>query len=246
MKGVQAAALILTTVALSLLGVAAASAQPERAPPYIEGPRYNQIDLSAEASREVPNDVVNAMLYVEVSDPSAAAVAAQVTRVANDALRTAQAAPGVRARSGGMSTAPVYTSGASGASGRIAGWRGRSELRLESRDLHAISELIGKLQSTMSVGYISFAVSPEVRKQVENELIGQAIQGFKARADVVRASIGGKTIRIRHMTVNTGMSGGPRPYFGPAAARAASVEPPQFEAGASQVQVNVTGTVEID
>jgi predicted secreted protein len=185
------------------------------------------------------------MVYVEVNDPSAAAVAAQVTRIANDALHTAQAQPGVRARSGGVSTVPVY---ASNPPGKITGWRGRSELRLESADMRAMSDLLGKLQATMSVGYVNFLVSPEARRQAENELITQAIESFRARADIVRAAIGGKSVRIRHMAVVTGMSGpAPRPFIARAAAASVTpVEPPQFEAGESRVQATVTGTVEID
>ena len=111
-----------------------------------------------------------------------------------------------------------------------------------------MSELIGKLQSTMSVGYVNFAVSPDVRRQTENELIGQAIDAFRARAELVRKALGGKGVRIRHLSVTSGLSGAQPRVF--AALRASSIAPvaeaPQLEAGVSQVQVGVSGTVEIE
>jgi predicted secreted protein len=229
---------------LAALVVAALPLAPARAQAPQAG-LYNQVDVTAETSREVPNDLVNAMLYVELTDSSASAISAQLTKTTNDALRIAQQEKAVRTRTGTVSTVPVF---ASGAPGRITAWRGRSEIRLEGRDLHAVGDLIGKLQSTMSVGYVNFAVSPEVRRQTENELIGLAIEGFRARAELVRQALGGKGVRIRHMAVNAGMAGGPPRAF--AAMRASSVapvaEPPQLEAGVSQVQVSVAGTVEIE
>ena len=41
------------------------------AQPQLE-PRLNQVDLQAEVSREVQNDLMTATLFVEVNDPSAA------------------------------------------------------------------------------------------------------------------------------------------------------------------------------
>jgi len=238
---IRAAHWALAAAAFALQPAAGAAAQAADATAGL----YNQVDLSAEASREVPNDLVSAMLYAELTDPSAAVVGAQLARTTNDALAVAQQVKEVRARTGAVSTQPVY---ASSPPGRITAWRGRSELRLESRDQHALSELIGRLQSTLSVGYVNFSVSPEVRRQAENDLIAQAIDAFRARAELVRKALGGKGVRIRHITVSTGQSGGaPRML---AALRASSVapvaEPPQLEAGVSQIQVSVAGAVEIE
>jgi len=235
-------------VLLTCAGIPAALAQQPRAQdsPAVEAARYNQVDLSAQAEREVPNDVADAVLFAEVSDASAASAAAEVTRIANDALHVAQTNPAVRASSAGYSTTPVYTSSTSSTPAHIAAWRARAELRLQSREFAAMSDLIGKLQSTMQLSHVNFGVSPAARQQAENELITQAIGAFKARAELVREAIGGKTVRIRHMSVGTSGPVSPRPMF--AAARASVSQPvqPEFEAGVSQVQVNVTGTVEID
>jgi predicted secreted protein len=205
----------------------------------------NQVDLSVEASREVPNDLVRAVLYAEVSDPDPARVAAQLNRIMNEALAVAKAESRVQTRSGAMTSAAVF---AADNSGRISAWRGRSELRLQSHEPGALGELIGRLQATLQVAGISYAVSPALQRQVEDELITEAIGRFQARAEIVRRALAGSRVRIVHMAIS---AGGNAPIMRPmllrAAPAAAGVVPaPQIEAGASQVQVSVNGTVEIE
>jgi predicted secreted protein len=208
-----------------------------------EPPRYNQVDLNAEVSREVQNDLMNASLYAEVSDPSAARVADQVNRITAEGLKATGEFKTVKARSGFSQTFPVYDR-----QGKLTGWRGRSEIRLESKDIQAMAALIGRLQSTMQLGGVSFSVSPELRRQTENDLINDAVAAFRVRADIAAKAIGGRSFKFRRMGINTGgFAPGPRPM---AAARAsaapAEVAPPTFEPGTSMVQVSVNGTVEVD
>jgi len=222
-------------LALAAVPFAAAAQVPP------EPPRYNQVELQAEVTREIPNDLMNASLYAEISDPSAARVADQVNRITAEALKIAGEFKTVRARSGASQTYPVYDR-----QQKLTGWRGRSEIRLESKDTQATAALIGKLQSTMQLGGVSFSVSPELRRQAENELINDAVAAFRARADIAAKAIGGRSFKIRRIGINTGgFAPGPRPV---AMARAAPAEvaPPTFEAGTSMVQVGVNGTVEVE
>ncbi len=220
------------------LGAAAAFAQAPAEPV-----RFNQVDLQAEVSREVQNDLMNASVYAEGSDPSAPKVADQLNRLAAEALKAAGEYKTVKARSGHAQTYPVYDR-----ANKLTGWRGRTEVRLESKDVQAMATLIGRLQSTMQLGGISFTVSPELRRQTENELITDGVAAFRARADIATKALGGRSYKIRRIGLNTGGFGpGPRPM---AAARmapqAAEVAPPVFEAGTSMVNVVAAGTIEVE
>jgi predicted secreted protein len=186
---------------------------------------------------------MNASLFAEVSDPSAPKVADQLNRLGAEALKTASEFKAVKARSGYVQTYPVYDR-----ANKLTGWRGRTEIRLESKDTQAMAALIGKLQSTMQLGGISFTVSPELRRQTENELITDGVAAFRARADIATKALGGQSYKIRRVGLNTGgFAPGPRPM---AAARmapqAAEVAPPVFEAGTSMVNVVAAGTVEVE
>ena len=206
--------------------------------------RYNEVELQAEATREVQNDLMNASLYVELNDANPAPLASALNRSTNEALKIANAEKAVRARSGGNQTYPVYDR-----NNKITGWRGRSELRLESKDFQALGALIGKLQGSMQLAGVAFQVSPELRRQTENELIAEAIGAFRTRADIARQALGGKAIKIRRIAVATaGGAPPPRPMVAMRAQpQMASAEvAPAFEGGTSQVQVSVSGTIEAE
>jgi predicted secreted protein len=206
-------------------------------------PRWNQVDLQAEATREVQNDTVQANLYVELTDANPATLAAQLNRATSDALKTAAEFKTVQARSGGNTTFPVYDRGQ-----KLTGWRGRADIRLESKDFAAAAQLVGKLQSSLQLGQVSFAVSPDLRRKTENDLIVDAVAAFRSRADVATKALGGKSYRIRRLSLNTqGAYPQPRPYMGRVAPAAAEVAPPPpLEGGTATVTVGAAGTVEVE
>jgi predicted secreted protein len=205
--------------------------------------RWNQVDLQAEATREVQTDTVQATLFAEMTDASPAALAAQLNRVTADAIKVAAEFKTVQARTGSNTTFPVYDRNQ-----KLTGWRGRADIRLESKDFAAGAQLIGKLQSSLQLGQVSFAVSPELRRKTENELIVDAVAAFRNRAEVATRALGGKSYRIRRISLNTqGTYPQPRPYMSrgaPAAAEA--VPPPPLEGGTAVVTVGAAGTVEVE
>ena len=175
------------------------------APAFAHGetPRYNQIDLHAEVSREVQNDMMNATMYAEVNESSAAAVTQKLNRIGNDAIATAKQHKNVKVRTGYNQTYPVYDR-----NNKLTGWRGRTEVRLESKDFAAASELIGALQGGMQLGGVGFSVSPELRRETENELMKEVVTAFRQRAEVMKQALGAKAYKLRNLSVNTGGGGG--------------------------------------
>ncbi len=232
---------MIRNLLIALAGTLGAGAVIAQTP--VDPVRFNQVDLQAEVSREVQNDLMNSSVYAEASDPSAPKVADQLNRLAAEALKTAGEYKSVKARSGYAQTYPVYDR-----ANKLTGWRGRAEVRLESKDVQAMATLIGRLQSTMQLGGIAFTVSPELRRQTENELITEGVAAFRARADIATQALGGRSYKIRRIGLNTGgFMPGPRPM---AAARmapqGAEVAPPVFEGGTSMVNVVAAGTVEVE
>lgn len=205
-------------------------------------PRYNVVELQAEAQREVPNDTLSASLYVELNDANPAALAAAINEAANAALRVARDYKSVRVRSGSNQTYPVYTKG-----NVLQGWRGRAEIRVESKDFEAASGLIGKLQAGMQLAGLGFSVSPEVRRQTENELMVEAIVAFKARAEIVRGALAGRSYKVQRLNVNSIYSALPQRFvIGIASGGGApKVAAPDLEGGVSLVTVTAAGAIEI-
>ncbi len=196
------------------------------------------IELSAEASRTASNDLARATVYAEATDAAPGDLARKVNGAMAQALATSRTFTSVKTQSGGSRTWPSYDK-----AGKINGWHMRSELQLESRDMAALSELLGKLQASLAVSQIALMPAPETRKKAEDGAMLDAIAAFQARARLVAESLH-KPWRLKEMHINSG--GGPRqPYFPVARVAAMASDAMPVEAGDSQVTASVSGQIEL-
>jgi predicted secreted protein len=226
------ARLMVISLILGLIAANQATAANEAA-------RYNQVHFQVERSRPVENDRMQAVLSLTAEDDNAARLADHINRSMDAALKTAKARAKVEARSGSYRTYPVYNKE------KIQRWRATQELLLEGSDFAELGSLIGQLQERLQVTSINFSVSPARRAAVEDELIAQALDAFKQRAELVRKQLASKGYRIVDVSINTG-GGQPVPVVMRAVAmEATSVAPPALEAGTSTVTVSVGGVVEL-
>ena len=199
------------------------------------------VDLSAEASRPAPNDEIHAMVYAEATGNNPAELAKRVNQSLAEALKVARGQPGISAKTGSQSTYPLY-----GQNQRIENWRMRAELRLESRDSAALSEMLGRLQQMkLAVGHVSQQVSAESRRLAEDGATQDAIRAFEARAKVI-AGVFGKSYRIKQISFQ--QNGGPPPMpmlRARGAAMMAEAAPVPIEAGESQITTSISGQIEL-
>jgi len=201
---------------------------------------FNLVNLNIQAEREIPNDLLTATLAAEVEGADPAQLADGVNRTMQRALATALAYKAVKTQSAGYQTIPVYDKN------RIARWRVRQELRLESADFAAATELIGKLQSTLMVAGLTQSVSGEARRKAENALIAEALAAFDERARVVRDAMKANGYRVRDLQVSPG-GAPPRPVLA-LTARALSSESmaqPAVEPGSTRILIAVSGTIQL-
>ena len=200
---------------------------------------FNLVALSAQAEREIPNDLLTATLAVEAEGADPAQLADGVNRTMQRALAAAQAYKSVKAQSAGYQTMPVYDKN------RVARWRVRQELRLESGDFAAATELIGKLQATLVIAGLNLSVSGESRRKAENALIADALAAFDERARVVRDAMKVKGHRVRDLQLSTG-GAPPRPMLSMARQMSSeSVAQPAIEPGSTRILVTVSGTIQL-
>lgn len=201
--------------------------------------RRPTVDLSAEASRRAPNDLAFAVAYVEESAPDPARLAKRVNEQVAAALSEAKRYPDVSTQTSGVHTYPVY-----GKDGRrIEGWRMRSEIQLESRNLAALSELLGRLQGRLAVSRLNIRPASETERATADKAATDAIHAFEARAKTLATTLG-KHYRIRHLSVNYGRGGPVQPMMR-AMSLAEDTAAVPIEAGDSEVTVTVTGTIEL-
>ncbi|MEW6346315.1 MAG: SIMPL domain-containing protein [Paraburkholderia sp.] len=230
-------------LALALATPFAFASAAARAQGVIQPEPAGVLSLNAQASAEIPQDVVDITLFYEqeANDPSA--LTSTLNQRADAALRQAKGVSGVTARTGSFS---IYPS--TDRDGRISAWRGRTEVVLESHDFAAASKLAGEMASNMQVGNVQFSLSPEAQRAAEQKLTGEAIASFRKQASAAAQAFGYGGYSIRE--VNVGQNGVmPRPVM-MMSARAMGSEskanaPLPLEAGTSTVTVNVSGSVQM-
>jgi predicted secreted protein len=201
-------------------------------------PLFNQVNLQAQAEREIPNDQLIVMLAVEEEGKEAAKIANKINQDMDWALKIVGKKSEVDSRTQAYNTYPIYDKRT------VIGWRAIQQLELKSTNITELSELVGKLQSRLQVKNMRFSPTPETRVQYENELIEEAMIAFKQRVDIVKKHMDDKNVRIVNMHVNTG-GGHNRPIYAESRMMAMdSKSAPAVEAGTSQITVTVSGSVQ--
>lgn len=206
---------------------------------------YNQVALRAEASLDVAHDEMQVSLYSEAQDSDPARLAGQVSKSLNAAVSQARQVKDVRVSLGSRNSYPVYDD----KSRKIIAWRERAELRLESSDFAALSQLTAELLGNLQMAGMSFSIAGNSRKNAEDALLKDAIKAFNERAALVSAALGGSGFRLVSLSLSSGGFQPPMPMRMEAMkdlAMSSDAAPPQaIEAGSSQVTVSADGVIEV-
>jgi len=203
------------------------------------------LSLEAHASAEVPVDVIRIQMFYEEQGKDPGALADALKSRTSVALKTAKGQDVVKVKTGSFSITP-----STDRDGKISGWRGRSELELESQDFTAASQLAGQLSGNgkLQVGGIQFSLSPQALQKAETSLTKQAIASFREQASSSAKAFGYTDATVRE--VNVGAAGPMQSRMSyrmmmasPAMAKVDTAVP--IEAGTTTVTVNVSGSVQM-
>lgn len=227
------------TLGCLLTGAAGVFAQQIPYPPL-----QNVVQLSANGTVEVQQDLLSITMSTTRDGTDAAAVQSQLKAIVDAALTEARkvAEPGqLDVRSGNFSLYPRY-----GRDGKPIGWQGSAEVILEGRDFARISGTAGKIQA-LTVGSVGFGLSRVQRAKVEGDAQGIAIEQFKTRATDIARGFGFGSYTLREVNVSTNDQGFmPRPRMMAAEAKSAMADAPvPVEAGKTLVVVTVSGSVQL-
>jgi predicted secreted protein len=221
----------------SLTALSVVRAQPAAAPPH------DVLTLSAQATVEVPYDVMAMTLSTTRDGTDAAAVQTLVRQAVDAALveaRKAQRPGQLDVRTGAFSLSPRY-----GNKGAISAWVGQAELVLEGRDMNAIAQLAGRL-NTLTVLRVGYALARDTRERVEADAVAQAIARFRARAADYAKQFGYAGYAVREVNVGTSEPGIVQPLVrSRMVASSAGDESIPVEAGMANVTVSVNGSVQM-
>jgi predicted secreted protein len=230
-------------VAMGALMAGAQAQGPSVAPPS------GVLNLSTTASVEVTKDILAIAFSVTREGSDAQSVQSGLKQALDAALAEARkvAKPGqVEVQTGNFSLYPRYA--APGKSGQpvINGWQGTAELMVQGKDIPAIAQLSGRIQS-MSIARVGYTLSREAREKVEAEVSAQAISRWRAKAALMAQQFGytGYSVREVHVATN---DFGPQPVpMLMKSARAAGMadESLPTEAGKGDVTATVNGSAQM-
>ncbi len=180
-------------------------------------------------------------MVVEKQGNSPEEIASEINETMEWALDLSNSVDDIEVKTGSYQTYPIYRNRL------IVGWRASQELVLNSTEITSLTELVGDLQERLQVRQMNFSPTRATRESVENDLISEAMESFKQRAEIVGEHMENSSYRIVNLHINTGQSG-PIMYQAPMARQSvmdSAVEmAPAVEAGTSKVIVTVSGSIQ--
>jgi predicted secreted protein len=200
------------------------------------------LTLDAQASSDVPQDVIHITLFYEQQASDPARLSETLNQHTAQALRDAHGGnqKDVTVQTGQLSIAPSNDK-----DGKLSGWRGRSELVLESHDFAAAARLAAQLNGEMQVADVSFSLSPEAQRDAQTKLTDQAIAAFRQQAQAAVQAFGYKSYTVREVNVaRNGNFARPMKLMRGALASPA-MDSIAVEAGRATVTVSVSGSVQM-
>lgn len=238
MTSAHSCALATCLLASLCFGLPMATAQPLSPVPR------DVVQFSATATVEARQDQLSVTLRGtrEGSDPLEVQEQLKAQLEAALAVARSTAQPGAMdVRSGNFSLFPR-----TGRDGRISAWQGSAELVLSGRDFERIAATTGRIQG-LTVAAVVFGLSRELRERLEQQAQAQAIERFRLRAGEIARGFGFGSYSLREVGINSQEQGGMvRPRVMALEARSSAAEAPlPLEAGQAQVQVTVSGSVQL-
>ena len=234
------------------LAAALVAILPVAASAQMLAPPQNVLQLAAEASAEVLQDMLTITLSVTREGTDAASVQSQLRQTLDAALTEGRKAvrPGqLDLRTGAFALYPRYAAKPV-AGNNITGWQGRAELVLEGRDIAAIGALAGKLGTGgLVVSQVQFGLSREAREAAEVDVASRAISRFKGRAETYAKQFGFASYSLREVAVGGGDLAPQMAQASPRMARTMAAtgadESQPLEAGKALVSVTVSGSIQL-
>jgi predicted secreted protein len=232
----------MLVLAATAMGVQAQS-------PSLPAPPSGVLNLTTTATTEVTKDVLTVVFSVTREGSEAQSLQTGLKQALDAALAEARkiARPGqVEVQTGNFSLYPRYVSPAKGSQPVISGWQGTAELSVQGKDVAAIAQLTGRIQ-TMTIARVGYSLSREAREKFEADVVAQAIARWRAKAMQMSQQFGYTGYSVREVSIATSEPPSPPTPMLMKAARASAMadEALPTEAGKGDVTATVSGSAQM-
>jgi predicted secreted protein len=200
---------------------------------------YNQIHLEVSSAADVDNDTMVVSLYALEEGSRAAELSSRVNKKINWALNKLKQHKAIKVETESYTTNPVYNKN------QVIAWRVRQSIRLESKDMSLMSEVLGEMQQQLKLSGISFDVSREKREAKTQSLIDEALAAYNKRATQVAKKLNFQSYKIVNINVSTSGSSPRYRQMDSRAMMSKMESAPAFAAGDKTLTVRVSGSIEL-
>jgi predicted secreted protein len=201
---------------------------------------YNQISLTAAASQEVANDVMNARLIVQENGAKPSQLSQRVNTRMTKILAIVERSADIKAQTTNYNTQPRYKNG------KITGWQVTQSLNLNSENIDQLTTLLAKLNELAHIQSMTFSVSDSLREQTKQTLTKAAIKQFRDKAQVITEQFDKTTYQLVNASVDTNSNHySPKHMMMERMAVADVVSAPAVSAGTNKITVTVNGSIEL-
>ena len=212
------------------------------------GLTFDRINLSVKVQKDIENDLLIASLFTDQKAFEQSLVAEQINSTMKWALKITEEEPAVQMQTTGFNMYPVNDR-----NNRLAGWRGRQGIRLQSTHVEKLTRLIGALQKKLAIESMTYGISKALRTTAEEGLIAEAINEFQKRAKLIVSQMDRTGYRVVAMNIYTQPNHSSRlPYQSRALAMETDlaletdIPAPVVQLGQQTLVVSISATIELD
>lgn len=154
--------------------------------------------FSTEVSRTVEKDLMQATVYSRKNGKSLEALKKDVSANLNKVIEQAKAYQDIEVQAEGITNYVNYNE-----KQKVDGWIAEGYINLKSKNFDAIAKVLNDLGEDVAVANISFSVSPEKMKALEDEMTLEVIQQFQHKAAVIQKGLSAKRYLLVDVQLNT-------------------------------------------
>ena len=203
------------------------------------------LTLDAEASQRVAQDTAWAMFSVEKESKDQAQAQQAGKAALAEVTAILKKSPALQVSTENLFTSPVYNK-----DGKISGWRTNFNVQFESTDTALVAQTMAALMDKARLSGSGFRLSDAATKKAQDQLIGDAVKAFDAKAKVSASAMGFS--RYEYGSINLNQSGNTPPIMranrGPmmmSKMDSGASDPVALEPGYTTVSASISGTVKL-
>lgn len=211
-----------------------------------------ELAVTGSAYLKVPNDEANIHWTASAQEKTLQEATAKVIESMNLATSKLKHIANLNLQTVNVSSYPVYSEAKGNKAPEIVAWRATQGLRIETKNISAIPEIIKTLSGQLQLDNLSFGISEDARSQYNQRLIKAAIDDATQQAVWVAESVGctASNVQIKDIRFHGTLPVKPEYALMRAtnksfAADAAPTPIPSIEAGSSSLNFSVTTQVRI-